>query len=128
MTDSTQILDPVVAQKIAEEWITAWNAHDLDAIMAHYSDEIEFWSPIIVKRLGLATGKITDKALLRDYFARGLAASPQLHFTLIQVFVGIDSLTVHYRRWDGTEGAELMVLDETGHRVRIVRAHYNGGV
>lgn len=119
------ILDPIVAQKIAEEWIAAWNAHDLDAIMAHYSDDLEFWSPIIVKRLGLEGGKITDKAMLRDYFARGLAASPQLHFTLIQVFVGINSLTLHYRRWDGVEAAELMVLDESGHGVRIVRAHYN---
>ena len=24
--------------QIAEEWITAWNAHDLDRIPAHYAD------------------------------------------------------------------------------------------
>lgn len=113
------------AQKLAEDWIAAWNAHDLDAIMAHYSDDLEFWSPIIVKRMGFADGKITDKTQLREYFARGLTASPQLHFTLIQVFVGVDSITVYYRRWDGVEASELMVLDESGHRVKIVRAHYN---
>jgi ketosteroid isomerase-like protein len=29
------------AWKLAEHWIAAWNAHDLDQIMTHYEDAIE---------------------------------------------------------------------------------------
>ena len=30
----------------AREWIDAWNAHDLERILSHYSDEIVFTSPV----------------------------------------------------------------------------------
>lgn len=35
--------------EFANEWLDAWNAHDSDAIMVHYDDEIEFCSPIVQK-------------------------------------------------------------------------------
>ena len=31
----------------AEEWITAWNTHDLDRILSHYAEDIVFRSPVI---------------------------------------------------------------------------------
>ena len=34
------------AHRFAEHWITAWNAHDLDRIMAHYETEVELSSPV----------------------------------------------------------------------------------
>src|SRR5215216_1144563 len=96
------------AQTFAEAWIEAWNAHDLDAIMEHYAEKIEFTSPLIIKRLDDPTGKIHDKTRLKDYFARGLAHS-DLHFTLLQVLPGVGSVTIYYRRHDGVEVAEMMV-------------------
>jgi hypothetical protein len=48
-----------------------------------------------------------------------------LHFTLLQVFVGVDSITLHYRRQDGRETAETMALDSSSHQVKMVRVHYN---
>ncbi len=30
-----------VAFGLAENWIKAWNAHDLDRIMAHYEEDVE---------------------------------------------------------------------------------------
>src|SRR6516164_4567249 len=29
------------AVKFAEDWVSAWNSHDLDKIMAHYADDVE---------------------------------------------------------------------------------------
>ena len=29
------------ARTFAEEWVAAWNAHDLERILAHYSDEFK---------------------------------------------------------------------------------------
>ena len=35
------------AARFADEWFAAWNAHDLDANLGHYADEIEFVSPFV---------------------------------------------------------------------------------
>jgi hypothetical protein len=112
------------AYEIGQEWIDAWNRHDLEAIMAHYADDVQFWSPLVTKRLNLASGKLEGKDELRAYFARGLELNPDLHFTLLQVMYGVDSLTIHYRR-NGLESAEMMVLDES-QKVIMARVHYNG--
>ena len=29
------------ARRFAEEWIAAWNAHDLERILAHYTDDFD---------------------------------------------------------------------------------------
>ncbi len=118
------MIDHEMAQHLAQAWIDAWNRHDLDAVMAHYAEDVEFYSPLIVKRLGIASGKITGKAQLKAYFEGGLAAQSALHFTLIQLLPGVDSLTLYYRRQDGTEVAEMMVLN-ADHRVSMVRNHYS---
>ena len=113
-----------VAEYYARTWIDAWNSHDLDAIMAHYGGTIEFRSPLIVKRLGDASGLITDKVRLRAYFAHGLESIPNLHFTLLQVLPGVDSVTIYYRNQSGAEVAEVTVLD-ADNRAVSVRAHYS---
>jgi hypothetical protein len=46
------------ALRFAEGW-AAWNAHDLDRILAHYSDEFEMTTPFIVKLMGEPTGTLT---------------------------------------------------------------------
>jgi hypothetical protein len=112
------------ANRLAQAWIDAWNAHDLDAIMEHYAENVEFWTPNIVKLLGIAEGRLVGKAALRAYFARGLAASPNLHFTLLQVLPGADSMTIYFRRMDNSEVAEVTVLDADGHAVQV-RVHYS---
>jgi ketosteroid isomerase-like protein len=33
------------AAQFAEEWIAAWNSHDLDRILSHYADDFEMASP-----------------------------------------------------------------------------------
>ena len=34
------------ARRFTETWLRDWNTHDLDAILAHYSDDVVFTSPI----------------------------------------------------------------------------------
>ena len=71
--------------KLANHWVAAWNAHDLDLIMSHYEDAIELTSPVAAQLLGTADGKVVGKANLRAYFQRGLQAYPDLHFRLEDV-------------------------------------------
>ncbi|MCP4680373.1 MAG: nuclear transport factor 2 family protein, partial [Deltaproteobacteria bacterium] len=61
------------AKEFAEEWIAAWNAHDLDRILAHYTDDFEITSPMIKVALGVETGTLKGKDAIRKYWQAALA-------------------------------------------------------
>jgi len=110
----------------ARAWIAAWNRHDLDAVMAHYAEELEFVSPLVVSRLGRPDGTIRAKAELRQYFAASLGPGSELRFELDDVLIGVGSYTVLYRNHRGQTVAETVFPDDAG---LIARAyvHHAGG-
>lgn len=112
------------AWNLANHWVAAWNAHNLELIMAHYEDAIELTSPVAAQLLGITGGKVVGKANLRAYFQRGLEAYPNLHFHLEDVFWGQNSVVFYYTNQKGTHSAEFMELSETG-KVKRVVAHYS---
>ena len=112
------------ACKLAEHWVAAWNAHDLELILTHYDDVVELTSPVAAQLLGTADGKVVGKANLRAYFQRGLAAYPELHFHLENVLWGINSVVLCYLNQKGTRTAEFMELSATGKVARVV-ANYS---
>ena len=112
------------AVAFAEEWIAAWNAHDLERILAHYDDAVELTSPVAAQLLGRPDGKVVGKADLRTYFRHGLQAYPQLRFELETVFRGLHSVVLCYANQKGTRTAEFMEFSSTG-KVRRVVANYS---
>jgi hypothetical protein len=108
------------AWKLANHWVAAWNAHDLDLIMTHYEDAIELTSPVAVQLLGTPDGKVVGKAKLKAYFQRGLEAYPELYFRLEDVFWGINSVVLFYANQKGTRTAEFMELSAIGKVARVV--------
>ncbi len=102
----------------AAAWCAAWNARDLDAIMTHYAEDVVFSSPTVVARWGLVDGWLRGKAKLRDNFAIGVKA-PDLHFELIDVFLGVNAMCVVYRRESGMLVSDLVEFDEEGHGKRV---------
>lgn len=105
--------------------LAAWNAHDLERILAHYSEDVELSSPLVAKLTGRSESVLRGKVTLRDYFARGLIAYPTLHFDFIRLYAGVQSCVVEYHSVNGMRTAELMEFDEQG-KVRRVLAHYAG--
>ncbi|HEU4427841.1 MAG TPA: nuclear transport factor 2 family protein [Myxococcota bacterium] len=113
------------ARAFADAWAAAWNAHDLERIVSHYCDDVTLTSPVVVQLLGQVDGTVVGKPALRAYFARGLAAYPQLRFDIECVAWGVSSVVVIYRNQCGTRTAEFMELAGDG-RVRRVVANYDG--
>ncbi len=107
----------------ANEWVQAWNAHDLEAVMEHYAEDIVFYSPFIKKINNDPSGRITGKEALRAYFSRALTAYTDLHFELYHVLEGVDSVVLYYKSVGNRLSAEMMVLNAEG-KVKEVRAHY----
>jgi predicted ester cyclase len=112
------------ARKLANDWVAAWNAHDLDLIMTHYEDAIELTSPAAAQLLGTPDGRVVGKPNLRAYFQRGLQAYPELRFQLEDVLWGINSVVLYYTNQKGTRTAEFMELSANGKVARVV-ANYN---
>jgi len=112
------------AWSLANHWVAAWNAHDLDLIMKHYDDAIELISPVAARLLGTPDGKVAGKANLRAYFQRGVEAYPELHFHLEDVLWGMNSIVLYYVNQKGTRTGEFMELSAAGRVLRVV-ANYS---
>ncbi len=113
------------AREFAEHWVEAWNSHDLDEIMSHYTAEAVLVSPVAARILNDPSGTVKGKEAIRAYFKRGLAAYPSLEFDLVDVMWGLSSVVLYYVNQKGTKTGEFMELD-TGRKVTRVVANYNG--
>jgi SnoaL-like domain len=121
--EEVEVISLEQARDIAERWVRDWNSHDLDAILSHYADELEFTSPLVVERLGRADGTIRSKAELRSYFVIGLAPSSELAFELADVLPGVASVVLYYRNHRSRTVAETMFINAAG-KVDKVAVHY----
>jgi hypothetical protein len=107
----------------ADAWLAAWNAHDLDAIMECYSDEVDFIAPTVITRWGRDDGRLRGRAELRRHFELGLELAPDLVFTeeaLLSNPVGYGLL---YRRENGNRVLDVVELNSNG-EAATVRAFY----
>ena len=73
---STWTVEAEFAAEFVKEWEAAWNSHDLDRVLSHYSEDVVFQSPYVVQRLGEPSGEVRGKEALRAYWASGLQAQP----------------------------------------------------
>jgi ketosteroid isomerase-like protein len=117
------VISEADARGIAEEWIDAWNRHDLDAIVDHYADDVVSVSPLAVERLGVADGAVRGKAQLRDYFARGVGPDSKLHFVLQRVLTSVDGMAIYYTRETGKHCVDVMTCNDAG-KVVAARVFY----
>lgn len=84
------------AQDFAHEWIDAWNRRDLQSVLKHYADDIDFSSPLAHKLGAGERGHIVGKQRLASYWAQALAEISELRMSLEEVLLGSDSLTLLY--------------------------------
>jgi len=74
------------ATDFVESWARAWNAHDLEDVLSHFSDDVVFTSPLARQLLVGSDGVIRGKDALRAYWREGLRQIPDLHFEVLGVY------------------------------------------
>jgi|SRR5215472_18449003 len=100
------------AEDFAKDWVAAWKRRDAEAVLSHYSDDVEFQSPLVVVLLGDPSGTVRGKQHLREYFQKVLTAFPEPpDVELLGVYQGVDSLLVHFQA-RGRKGIEVMELNQ----------------
>jgi ketosteroid isomerase-like protein len=65
----------------AAAWVGAWNAHDVEAVLAHFHNDVLFTSPVAARLLPETGGVVRGKAALRDYWVTALDRLPDLTST-----------------------------------------------
>ncbi|MEO1523101.1 MAG: nuclear transport factor 2 family protein [Cyanobacteria bacterium J06633_2] len=110
----------------ATDWIESWNAHDIDRIMSHYDENVEYSSMFLAQLTENTLGKLQGKGSLKSYFEKGLSAYPNLNFKLLGIFIGVASVTVQYESVKNLIAAEVFELNEHGLVVRV-QCHYKQG-
>jgi hypothetical protein len=98
------------ATHFVNDWIDSWNRHDLDRILSHYTDEFEMSSPIIVQMADEPSGTLKGKKAVGAYWAKALAAFPDLHFDHVATFIGANSMTLNFK-WARGPAAEVFLFD-----------------
>ncbi|UFH57894.1 nuclear transport factor 2 family protein [Spirosoma sp. KNUC1025] len=107
----------------ADEWIASWNAHDLTAILAHYADDIEIFTPMIKLAAGGNQESLVGKEAVGAYWQKALNNIPDLHFKLLEVTTGINSVALYYESVMNKKAIEVMFFNDQG-KVSRMYAHY----
>lgn len=108
-------MDDAQAREFAEGWVKDWNAHDIEALLGHFTEDVVFTSPVAVRLLG-GDGIIRGKQALRDYWSEGIRVIPDLHFEVVALYTGVGTLVINYRNQAGGLVCEVLTFDGT--RVR----------
>jgi SnoaL-like domain len=110
---------------LAEQWIEAWNSRDLDRIMDHYAEDVEFEANTVIRRWQKADGRLRGVTELRNHFRLGLDLVPNLRFEMEDVFSAPSGYAMLYRRENGNRVLDVVELDKDG-KARRVKAFYAG--
>ncbi|MEU2715655.1 nuclear transport factor 2 family protein [Streptomyces sp. NPDC007205] len=103
-------MDHATARQFVDSWVTAWNAHRLDAVLSHYAEDVLFRSPVAAQLLG-GDGVIRGKDALRAYWTEGLRRIPDLRFEVLGSYVGVNCLVINYRNQKGGLVNEVLIFD-----------------
>jgi len=82
------------ALAFAERWVKNWNDHDIEAVLTHFADDAVFTSPLAGRLFPESGGVISGKDALRRYWAEGVRRGPGLHFELLGVYAGTDTIVI----------------------------------
>ncbi|KLO25819.1 polyketide cyclase [Mycolicibacter heraklionensis] len=102
------------AATFGQQWVRAWNHHDVDAVLAHFHDDVVFTSPVAAQMYPETAGVIHGKAALRRYWSGALQRMPDLHFVVEDVYRGIDTIVINYRNQNGGLVNEVLRFDADG--------------
>ena len=108
------------AKQFAKEWVESWNSHDMQRILAHYAEDIEITTPMIKLAGGIESGSLKGKAAVAHYWNRAFKKVPDLHFELVDVTEGIDSIALYYKSIMNKMAIEVMFFDANG---KVCRMH-----
>lgn len=105
----------------AETWIASWNRRDVEAVLAHFADEVQFVSPVASNLVGRSV--LRNKKELGEYWRAALDRVSNLEFELDHAIWDERrrELTVIYEanlNGERKRACEIMEFDASGRQIR----------
>lgn len=104
-------MEHAAAHAFTDQWVRAWNAHDVEGVLAHFADDVVFTSPVAARMFPESGGVVRGKEMLREYWSSALPRIPDLHFEIVASYVGVDTLVINYRNQRGGLVNEVLVFE-----------------
>lgn len=96
----------------SQQWVQSWNAHDVEAVLRHFHDDVVFSSPVAAELLPETAGVVRGKPALRRYWTTAMQRIPDLRFVVEGVYQGIDTVVIAYRNQDDNLVNEVLKFDD----------------
>jgi hypothetical protein len=113
----------------SKRWTEAWSSHDLEAIMALFSDELENTTPIIRRLYGIENGTLKGKPENEKFWKTLLEKYPDAQLSALEVWEGINVVAIHwhfYTQYSPTQGAkgnDTFFFDPQGLVYKVATTH-----
>ncbi|MBZ0205077.1 MAG: nuclear transport factor 2 family protein [Flavobacteriales bacterium] len=96
--------------RIAEAWFDAFNAHDLDGLLALYADDARHYSPKLKERQPATNGYIVGKEALRQWWQDAFNRLPTLRYERTYWLADEEAVFMEYIRH--VEGESDLIVGE----------------
>ena len=103
-------MDLEAAEAYAVQWAEDWNSHDLERILSHYTEDVAWASPTIVRVMNDPSGELHGKDALHAYFSFAMEQMTDLHFVVEHVRAGVNSIVIGYRNERGIPVSEVLTF------------------
>lgn len=112
---------------IALAWFEAFNAKDLDKLLALYHDDAEHYSPKLKLRYPESNGLIKGKPALRSWWRDSFDRIPTLEYEMISLTANESRVFMEYiRHMDGEEDLRVgEVLEITADKIKSSRVYHS---
>jgi ketosteroid isomerase-like protein len=85
-------------KQIANQWFDAFNEHNIEKLLALYSEDAEHYSPKLKILQPATNGLIRGKAALRAWWTDAFLRLPKLHYEVLQLTAGEHQVFMEYIR------------------------------
>lgn len=83
---------------IAHYWFAAFNAHDLEGLLALYADNAAHYSPKLKVRRPETNGLVSGKDALRDWWRDAFERLPTLNYEVLKLTADDEQVFMEYIR------------------------------
>jgi len=115
-------------EQIAIDWLQAFNAHNLDALLALYDDDAVHFSPKLKVRQPETDGFVRGKSALRAWWADALERLPSLRYDRVTLAANDERVFMEYTRHvDGEANlavAEVLQVDKVKRKIVASRVYH----
>lgn len=114
-------------KSIAIRWFAAFNAQNLEALLALYDDAAEHYSPKLKIRQPQTQGLIKGKAALQAWWQDAFERLPQMHYQVMRLTADEEQVFMEYiRHVPGEEDLKVGEVLEIRNELIVFSRVYHG--